>query len=161
MSYGKSYTVRLSGFDGETIIYPVCAKDEAEAIVFALDVYQDAEVLSVTRDRIELICPHCGSADLVRDAAARWCAENGEWELSSTYDNITCGDCGEETYDPDEVNLSRLPEEAGDEWMALVREAIAAAVLDRSDAQRYLVWWAKEEGLLESLKPEWVTPCPY
>ncbi len=47
-------------------------------------------------------CPKCGSADISADAAARWCVETQEWEVSDVYDKYkTCDNCGEEFSDPE------------------------------------------------------------
>lgn len=54
--------------------------------------------------RTKLVCPHCGSGNIIRDAAARWDGE--KWELSCVYDNMTCDDCGSDFYEATE-----LPEE--------------------------------------------------
>ena len=45
---------------------------------------------------VTLSCPHCGSDDLIRDAAARWNPESAEWQLCSIFDCITCDGCEEE-----------------------------------------------------------------
>ncbi|MBB4200584.1 hypothetical protein CCR94_18185 [Rhodoblastus sphagnicola] len=55
------------------------------------------------------ICPHCGSHDIVFDAAARWSDEKQEWELSSTHDNTTCDDCGSEFDAPDWIKRGQDP----------------------------------------------------
>ena len=44
-------------------------------------------------DKIELRCPHCGSANIFKDAAAAWDAEAQEWTLVSVHDHETCEDC--------------------------------------------------------------------
>ncbi|WP_294537682.1 hypothetical protein [uncultured Rhodoblastus sp.] len=50
------------------------------------------------------ICPNCGSADISRDATARWCDETQDWTLSGTFDDMTCDDCGRETNGPDWID---------------------------------------------------------
>lgn len=45
---------------------------------------------------VKIVCPHCGSDNVHKDAAAAWCAETQAWELSSTHDSETCNDCGRE-----------------------------------------------------------------
>ena len=50
------------------------------------------------------ICPNCGGDSLVSDAAARWNVDKQAWELSSTHDDTTCDDCGNEINSPDWVN---------------------------------------------------------
>lgn len=42
---------------------------------------------------MKLVCPICGSDDLVRDAAARFNPETAQWELSDVYDDVTCDQC--------------------------------------------------------------------
>ena len=53
------------------------------------------------------ICPNCGSADISRDATARWCDETQDWTLSGTFDDTTCDDCGQETNDPNWIEADR------------------------------------------------------
>jgi hypothetical protein len=43
-----------------------------------------------------LICNACGSDDVVCDAAARWNPDEGQWEISSTFDDRNCEACGAE-----------------------------------------------------------------
>ncbi|HQS70008.1 MAG: hypothetical protein B7Y36_08305 [Novosphingobium sp. 28-62-57] len=38
-------------------------------------------------------CPHCGSQNIVKDAAARWNPVTCDWELSGVHDYETCEDC--------------------------------------------------------------------
>ena len=40
-------------------------------------------------------CPYCGSANVVRDAAAEWSDEENQWVLRVVYDEGSCDDCGE------------------------------------------------------------------
>jgi hypothetical protein len=41
------------------------------------------------------VCPHCGSDNVVADAAARWYAEGQIWEVSNVFDKgHGCDDCG-------------------------------------------------------------------
>ena len=53
------------------------------------------------------LCPHCGSPDIVSDAAARWSTDTQQWELSSTHDDTYCDDCGEEFNEPDWIDADR------------------------------------------------------
>lgn len=47
--------------------------------------------------QIRLLCPHCKSENIVRDACATW---NGtEWVMAGVYDDMTCQDCGAEFYE--------------------------------------------------------------
>jgi len=55
---------------------------------------------------MKLLCPYCHSENISRDASAKW---NGEkWELSCTYDDITCDDCGRDFYEANEIELSEV-----------------------------------------------------
>lgn len=56
---------------------------------------------------VTLTCPKCGSADITRDACARWNPATDDWELSSTYDLMTCSDCGEEFYEAAEKPMEK------------------------------------------------------
>jgi len=42
------------------------------------------------------VCDVCGSADLIKDAAAAWDRDRQEWSLLSTYDSTTCQRCERE-----------------------------------------------------------------
>lgn len=108
-----------------------------------------------------LTCPRCGSANMVRDASARWNCDAGEWELCCTYDDMTCDDCGAETNECDEVRGDLLPAEWSSPWLDRVRDALARPKMSRTETDRYLAWWAKDNGLASELSPEWVTPCVY
>lgn len=46
--------------------------------------------------KIKMVCSHCGSTDVRKDADAIWNVEKQEWELVAVYDNTTCEDCGGE-----------------------------------------------------------------
>lgn len=54
--------------------------------------------------KINLICPHCESEEVVRDANASWNTTTQNWELSALFDIFTCNRCGYEI-DPKEVPL--------------------------------------------------------
>lgn len=41
----------------------------------------------------EPTCPLCGSTQIHRDAIATWSKADRCWELSNTYDHVTCGEC--------------------------------------------------------------------
>lgn len=47
-------------------------------------------------DKMQPFCPNCGSTEICADGAARWDIETQDWVLSSTYDDMTCDDCGAE-----------------------------------------------------------------
>jgi hypothetical protein len=48
--------------------------------------------------RIKIVCSHCGSDDVRRDADAVWNVDTQEWELNALYDKgAVCEQCGGET----------------------------------------------------------------
>jgi hypothetical protein len=55
--------------------------------------------------KIKIVCSHCGSDDVRRDADAVWSNEAQEWELCAVYDHGTCEQCGGEA-SLDEVELT-------------------------------------------------------
>ena len=55
---------------------------------------------------MKLLCPHCHSDNIIRDASARWNGE--EWELSGVYDVMTCDDCCAEFYEANEIKLTEV-----------------------------------------------------
>lgn len=68
-------------------------------------------------------CPNCGSPNVVVDAAARWNFDTQQWELSSTFDERTCDDCGCESHsfeatEPHELtDAQRAVIEDGEEYV--------------------------------------------
>lgn len=48
-------------------------------------------------NKISVVCSHCGSKDVRRDADAAWDEATQDWELCAVYDNATCEDCEGET----------------------------------------------------------------
>jgi hypothetical protein len=48
--------------------------------------------------KIKVICPKCGSDDVVCDACARWDVESQSWTLCTEYDDRTCEACGYESH---------------------------------------------------------------
>ncbi len=46
-----------------------------------------------SRNRIQIVCNVCGSANVSRDAEATWDIELQRWELLTVYDNATCNKC--------------------------------------------------------------------
>ena len=46
--------------------------------------------------KIKMICPHCGSDDVTRDALARWSVEGQKWKVSSELDSMECEACDRE-----------------------------------------------------------------
>jgi hypothetical protein len=43
-----------------------------------------------------MICRHCGSDNVVKDAWAEWDPTADMWVLRTTFDHEVCEDCGEE-----------------------------------------------------------------
>ena len=52
---------------------------------------------------LKIVCPKCGSDDVCCDAASRWDIGTQSWELSSTYDDRSCSDCGYDSHEFAEV----------------------------------------------------------
>lgn len=47
--------------------------------------------------KVQMVCSHCGSDDVMRDAWAEWDVEKQDWVLSSVYDHTYCEGCEGET----------------------------------------------------------------
>ena len=45
---------------------------------------------------VKPVCSLCGSDNIHTDAYAEWDIDNQKWDLSSTFDNTDCADCGNE-----------------------------------------------------------------
>lgn len=58
--------------------------------------------------KIKMICSHCKSEDVVKDAWASWNKETQEWELSQTFDANFCNNC-EESRSIDEIPIHQGP----------------------------------------------------
>lgn len=43
--------------------------------------------------RIKIVCAHCGSDDVMRDAWAVWNEETQQWELGAVFDAAFCEKC--------------------------------------------------------------------
>ena len=48
---------------------------------------------------IKVVCDRCGSDVVTRDACTRWNVDSQEWEISATYDTMTCQSCEHESDD--------------------------------------------------------------
>lgn len=48
-----------------------------------------------------LVCPKCGSEDVIADASAAWSRVEQCYELICTHDNHTCQACGWEGNNPE------------------------------------------------------------
>lgn len=44
-----------------------------------------------------MICSHCGSEDVRRNADVAWSVEQQEWSVACIFDSATCENCGGET----------------------------------------------------------------
>ena len=42
---------------------------------------------------VKMLCPHCGSDDICRDASAKWDAQHADWVMSGVQDTMTCQAC--------------------------------------------------------------------
>lgn len=56
--------------------------------------------------RLRMVCSHCGSTEVTRDAICRWSEEDQQWEVSTLLDNTDCCECGGET----RINEEILPD---------------------------------------------------
>lgn len=61
--------------------------------------------MSADAKKINVVCPCCGSKNILKDAYATWNTDAQDWELHSTYDDIVCEDCGEHSKCADEVEI--------------------------------------------------------
>ena len=50
----------------------------------------------MSAERTKPVCAHCGSADVRADAYAAWNVDSQAWEITTTFDNHDCEDCGGE-----------------------------------------------------------------
>lgn len=50
--------------------------------------------MTKTKTAVKIVCPHCGSESISKDASAHWNDKTQEWELSGTQDFEICDDCG-------------------------------------------------------------------
>lgn len=50
-----------------------------------------ADITPLTK--VTMKCPSCGSANVAKDALAKWDAKTQSWEICGTFDNETCLDC--------------------------------------------------------------------
>lgn len=57
---------------------------------------------------IYVVCPRCGSPDVVCDATATWDFETQDWTLNSTFDERTCQTCDYESHSFDATPVAML-----------------------------------------------------
>jgi len=50
----------------------------------------------------KLLCPHCGSDDITRDACAVW--DGTRWVLLDLFDDMSCNNCGRDFDDAKEID---------------------------------------------------------
>jgi hypothetical protein len=46
---------------------------------------------------VAMVCGHCGSEDVLRDAYAEWDKGSQRWEIRTVFDQAVCETCGGET----------------------------------------------------------------
>ena len=56
--------------------------------------------------QIKMVCEHCGSEDIGRDANARWDASLQDWVLSGVHDTFWCNACHTDDIDVVEVDVA-------------------------------------------------------
>jgi hypothetical protein len=71
------------------------------------------EEKQVSEKKIQIVCGHCGSADVRRDAWAEWDVDKQDWVGGEVFDDGHCATCEGE---------SRLEEMPLDEWEKLQGE---------------------------------------
>lgn len=47
--------------------------------------------------KVKMVCKHCGSEEVYKDASVGWDIEKQEWVLITVFDNADCENCGGET----------------------------------------------------------------
>lgn len=47
--------------------------------------------------KVQMVCAHCGSSDVMRDAWAEWDVETQDWVLGTIFDHAHCNDCDGKT----------------------------------------------------------------
>ena len=56
--------------------------------------------------KIKIVCAHCGSEEVFRDAWAEWDIANQEWVLQNVFDAGYCNNCeGEASLDEEEIEV--------------------------------------------------------
>jgi predicted RNA-binding Zn-ribbon protein involved in translation (DUF1610 family) len=56
--------------------------------------------------KIKMVCEHCGSDDVGRDANARWDERLQDWVLSGVHDTFWCNACGADDIHVAEVKVT-------------------------------------------------------
>jgi len=47
--------------------------------------------------KIQVLCKHCGSTNISRDAWSNWNVDGQQWELRTVFDHAHCHECDGET----------------------------------------------------------------
>lgn len=89
---------------------------------------------NTTAAPVAMICPHCGSDEITKDATAVWCPETQAWIFGGAQDCETCQACGAEgDYMATRAPIAPAPQ-SGDttptnrELAATVRAALGLAL---------------------------------
>ena len=73
------------------------ARQNREALTPTCPMWDEAKE-ETTDMKTKPVCKHCGSEDVVCDAAARWSVEKQEWVMSGAHEfNVDCCQCNGET----------------------------------------------------------------
>lgn len=59
--------------------------------------------------KVKLLCPHCGSDDIVRDSSSEWDTTLQEWVTRAVYDHMACETCEREFKEADEEDIEDAP----------------------------------------------------
>ena len=66
--------------------------------------------------KIKIVCAHCGSENVMRDAWAEWDIAKQEWVLQNVFDQGFCADCdSEESLDEIEIGEGQDRESYSDD----------------------------------------------
>lgn len=55
--------------------------------------------------KIRLTCPNCLTDEVRADALAEWDEENQKWDLVTTYETFSCGNCETQDFTPVEEKI--------------------------------------------------------
>ena len=44
-------------------------------------------------NKVDYLCPNCGSDHVTADANVEWCVESQTWQLAAVFDSMYCHDC--------------------------------------------------------------------
>lgn len=104
--------------------------------------------------RVKMVCPHCGSDNIAKDAAARWYVESQQWEVTNVFDSGNCDNCGEEIkyHDavPTEIGMTadeletKYSPNGGGEHPKFTRSEWRRQVADDETISGYWQWVAQQ-----------------